>query len=41
MRSVQKDEEENNEEIKQIFARLYLGIDWHDLLQIWNVDLLT
>jgi len=27
-----------NEEIISKFARSYLRIGWHDLLQIWNVD---
>ena len=38
MQSVQKDEEKTKN-LFQTFACLYLGIGWHNLLQIWYVDL--
>jgi len=38
MQSVQ-DKEEKTEEIILKFAHSYLGIGWHDSLQIWHVDL--
>jgi len=31
--------EEKTKELSQNFARSYLGIDWHDLVQISYVDL--
>jgi len=34
--SVHKDKEKN--ELFGNFAHLYLGIGWHDLLQIWYLD---
>jgi len=37
MQSVRKDEEKKK--LFQNFAHLYLEIGWHNLLQIWDVDL--
>ena len=38
MQSV-RNEEEKTKKLFQNFAHSYLGIDWRDLLQIWQLDL--